>query len=118
MTDLKLTPAGPVNLIANVFIDHAKGFYSSSAKRDGRVTLLPGSMLEKPDYNGWIYRDLEHLATMGYVERIGVRYKVSKPIVGSTSGTAAAVLGAGIKPNGYDEWKLANGDSINESGDR
>ncbi|TVX99378.1 hypothetical protein [Paenibacillus cremeus] len=114
----KLKPAPQSNLTANIFLNDATGVYDSSAGIYERVVLLPGSILAKHDTKGWIYRDLESLVRSEHVEKIGNQYKVLKPIVGSTSGTAAAVLGEGVVPNGFDEWKLATGKSINESGER
>ncbi|GEC93345.1 hypothetical protein [Brevibacillus brevis] len=114
----KLFASSSSNKTANVFLNQASGFYDKSAKAGERMTLLEGSILEKPDPSGWIYRDLEILANQGHVERIGAKYKVIKPITGSTSGTAAAVLGVGFKPAGYQQWKFGNGQSIYDAGEK
>ncbi|MBD7970434.1 hypothetical protein [Paenibacillus gallinarum] len=86
---------------ANVFLNQAKGLYDRSAKVGERLILLEGSLLEEPDLNGWIYRDLESLLGQGFVVKIGRKYIVKHPISGITSGTAASVLGVGFKPAGY-----------------
>lgn len=118
MSNPKIYASVHENKTSNIFLNEAQGFYEKSAKLGEKVTLLEGSILEKPDPNGWIYRDLESLVIQGYVERIGDKYKVMKPIVGSTSGTAAAVLGVGIKPAGYHRWKFGNGQSIFDAGEK
>ncbi|MFC5528067.1 hypothetical protein [Cohnella yongneupensis] len=118
MSRPKLFSVAKSGLNANVFIDQAKAFYDRTAKKGERVILLEGSILKAPDNTKWIYRDLEILAIHGYLERIGTQYRVKRPIAGSTSGTAAAVLGAGFKPAGFHRWKFNNGRSIYESGEK
>ncbi|MCC0567211.1 hypothetical protein [Brevibacillus borstelensis] len=118
MSKPKIYPSNQKNKTANVFLNEAFAYYEKSANRSEKLTLLEGSILEKPDPNGWIYRDLENLANQGYVERIGEKYRVLKPIVGSTSGTAAAVLGSGFKPAGYHLWKFSNGQSLHSAGEK
>ena len=118
MNNPNLFAKGPQVGSANVFLNQAQGFYNRTAKKGERVTLLEGSILERPDPNGWIYRDLELLADQGKIQRIGSQYKVVSPITGSTSGTAAAVLGAGFKPAGYKVWRFSNGKSILEANEK
>ncbi|PWW08721.1 hypothetical protein DFQ01_101447 [Paenibacillus cellulosilyticus] len=118
MTNPKLFATGQHPEDANIFLNQAQGYYDRTAARGARVTLLAGSILEKPDPDGWIFRDLETLANQGSLQRIGSQYKVVSPITGSTSGTAAAVLGAGFRPAGYEEWKFGTGLSIAEAGEK
>lgn len=118
MTNPKLYAVNNKHKTANVFLKEAQGYYDRTAKKGARMTLLEGSILGKADPENWIYRDLELLASQGYIEQIGDLYKVVKPIAGSTSGTAAAVLGAGVKPAGYHLWKFGNGQSIIEAGEK
>lgn len=116
---LKIKPADNVTYgEANVFLHDASAYYDKSAGAYQRVTLLPGSLLGKHDPDSWIYRDLEELVRRGYVERVANGYRVTRAIIGSTSGTAAAVLGRGFVPNGYVEWKFPGGRSIDDSGER
>jgi hypothetical protein len=118
MTKPKLFPSLNANVSANVFLAQASGFYDKSTKVGERITLLKGCILNSPDPNGWIARDIGLLVKSGYLEQVGSNYKVLKPISGSTSGTAAAVLGAGFKPAGYHLWKFRNGQSIHEVGEK
>ncbi|MGN7401925.1 DUF4357 domain-containing protein [Cytobacillus praedii] len=113
------THTGPVE--ANVFLGGARGYYNPIAKKAEMITLLPGSHLSKYIFNnGWVPDNIAYLIREGFIEEKTNIYEVIKPICGSPSGTAAFAQGqeGPSSPNGYKLWKFANGQTIEEAGER
>ena len=123
MTQTKLTisPADIGQQEANVFLGEARGYYDRTAKKSNMITLLPGSYLSKNVFDDrWIHESFAYLIREGFIEEKANVYEVIKPIWGSPSGTAAFALGrdGDAKPSGYTSWKFANGQTIDEAGER
>lgn len=113
------THIGPVK--ANVFLGGAKGYYDRTAKKAEMIILLPGSHLSKHIFtDGWVPENVAYLIRKGFIVEKANVYEILKPICGSPSGTAAFTQGKDgpSAPNGYKLWKFANGQNIEEAGER
>lgn len=106
---------------ANVFLGGAKGYYDRTTKKSEMITLLPGSCLSKKIFNNeWIPENFAYLIREGFIKEKADVFEVLKPISGSPSGTAALTQGQDgpSKPNGYKLWRFANGQNVEEAGER
>ncbi|CAG7645515.1 hypothetical protein ACFQI7_25795 [Paenibacillus allorhizosphaerae] len=118
---LTIRPAAVGKVEANVYLNQtAKGYYDKSAKRRQMLIVLPGSMFTDKHAGGWIPDNLDVLTREGYLEKKANGYLVLKPVCGSPSGTAAAILGKDGpgKPSGFLLWTFPDGRTIAEAGEK
>lgn len=121
ITKYTISPANMGKAEANVFLGGARGYYNRKAKITEMITLLSGSHLSKHIFNnGWIPENIAYLIREGFIEEKANVYEVLQPICGSPSGTAAFIQGQDgpSSPNGYKLWRFANGQTIEEAGER
>ncbi|MFC3745733.1 hypothetical protein [Paenibacillus sp. GCM10012306] len=120
-TRYTISPAQIGQFETNVFLKEAKGYYDRTAKKFEMITLLPGSYLSKNIFNsGWVPENFSFLIREGFIKEMANAYEVLKPICGTPGGTAAFTQGQDgpSAPNGYFLWRFANGQNIDEAGER
>ncbi|MEK5230755.1 hypothetical protein MHB42_03185 [Lysinibacillus sp. FSL K6-0232] len=118
---LAVKPADVPSKEPNVFLNNGKvkGYYDKDATRYQRITILPDSILSKNQMEDlWMIKNLKELARLGCLEEIANGYIVKQPLFGTPSGTVAFSLGLDGPPypNGYLEWKFADGKNLKEKG--